>query len=361
MRAFLLLLLLVAAPVAAGEDPGYVLHEWGTFTTLADSDGVIVSGIHYDEEALPKFVYRRSALANDSYPLNLKMETPVIYIYSDRPRDLQVVVQFPKGLMTEWYPVVSGLMPAPAAPQDTGAHGLLCWRLKVLQPNKGLDLAPRVAPDAQWIHARRVDANMLRVEGPDKRVEHERFLFYRGLGNFKLPTRVSMAEGAIVFHNGSKKDIRTPYFVHVKNGRIYAKMGEGVAPGASSRTPFRLPETTVDKAMKVVETQLLNTGLYDKEARAMVNTWRKSYFETEGLRALYLMTQDQVDAVLPLSVNPKPREIVRVLLTRLDLLTPEQEREAKRCVVEKVSPEEARERLGRFAKPIMRHFSEDER
>ncbi len=52
---------------------------------------------------------------------------------------------------------------------------------------------------------------------------------------------------------------------------------------------------------------------------------------------------------------------MRVLLARLDLVTPEQEREAKRCVAENVSPEEARERLGRFAEPMMRHFSEDER
>ena len=359
MRLFLLLLLLIAAPAAAGEDPGYVLHEWGTFTTLADSGGVIVSGIHYDEEALPKFVYRRNSLPADSCPLNMKMETPVIYIYSDVPRDLQIIVNFPKGLMTSWYPLVNGLLPAPATPPGTGQPGMLCWgRVKVLPPNTGLDLAPKVAPDAQWIHARRVDANMLRVEGRDGRVEHERFLFYRGLGNFTLPTRVRFLGDTIVFENKSKKTVRAPVFVRVEKGRILSAIGKDVAPGDSLKHAKSLPETTVDKAMAVVETQLRGTGLYDKEARAMVRTWRKSYFETEGLRVLFLMTQDQVDAVLPLSVNPKPREIVRVLLARLDLLTPEQEREAKRCVAEKVSLEEARKRLGRFAEPMMRHFIE---
>ena len=36
-----------------------VLHEWGTFTSVADWQGNAIEGLHRTEEPLPKFVHRR--------------------------------------------------------------------------------------------------------------------------------------------------------------------------------------------------------------------------------------------------------------------------------------------------------------
>src|SRR5205085_10385406 len=34
----------------------FVAHEWGTFTTLAGSDGTLLPGLYHEEERLPVFV-----------------------------------------------------------------------------------------------------------------------------------------------------------------------------------------------------------------------------------------------------------------------------------------------------------------
>ena len=34
-----------------------VVHEWGTFTSMQGSDGITLEGLHWEEEALPRFVH----------------------------------------------------------------------------------------------------------------------------------------------------------------------------------------------------------------------------------------------------------------------------------------------------------------
>ena len=154
---------------------GYVLHEWGTFTVLHDGSGAVVSGIRYDEEALPRFVYAREA----DDPASVKMETPVIYVYSPVGFRLDVKVGFPQGSFTHYYP--RALLAS-----------RLCWLgVDVLPPGEGRDRPPQVPEGDAWEHARHVDANVLRAGNG----EHERFLFYRGLASFR--TRGEEASAAL--------------------------------------------------------------------------------------------------------------------------------------------------------------------
>ena len=69
-------------PAPSG-DPGYVLHEWGTFTTVAGSDGVLLEGLSYEDHALPSFVHQRETRAPGFDGVRGKMETPVLYFYSE--------------------------------------------------------------------------------------------------------------------------------------------------------------------------------------------------------------------------------------------------------------------------------------
>ena len=77
---------------------------------------------------------------------------------------------------------------------------------------------------------------------------------------------------------------------------------------------------------------LTAAGLYEKEARAMVKTWDSAWFGEEGNRLLYLEPRRRTDELLPLSIEPKPAQTVRVLVGRHDFLTPEQEVHAERLV-----------------------------
>ena len=47
------ILLILASAAIAGASPDYQLHEWGTFTTVSGSDGVLLSGLDREEEFLP--------------------------------------------------------------------------------------------------------------------------------------------------------------------------------------------------------------------------------------------------------------------------------------------------------------------
>src|SRR5262245_934873 len=104
-------------------------HEWGTFTSLVGSDGVTQNGMYHEDEALPDFVHGFGDLQNGFQPVRCghnhgrpcrkggfeeaiflrnvvtqKMETPVIYFYSDRDQAVEVKVRFPEGVITETYP-----------------------------------------------------------------------------------------------------------------------------------------------------------------------------------------------------------------------------------------------------------------
>src|SRR5262249_34392189 len=105
-------------------------------------------------------------------------------------------------------------------------------------------------------------------------------------------------------------------------------------------------------------------GLYPKEAQAMVNTWEKSYFHTDGLRLLYVLPRTVVDEVIPLRIEPTPTQTVRVMAGRVEVLTPAKERRLEQAVANLQSndpaPKKAAglecERLGRLKEPVLRRL-----
>jgi len=74
----------------------------------------------------------------------------------------------------------------------------------------------------------------------------------------------------------------------------------------------------------------LKQGLYPKEAAAMIKTWNDSWFE-EGLRLFYFVPRAAADAILPITLDPKPEELVRVFVGRAEILTPEMEQARSRA------------------------------
>src|SRR5215813_10977225 len=86
-----------------------VAHEWGTFTSVSTADGAAQYWYPLiGPSELPSFVYR-SAEASRGQCVKcdlalVRMETPVIYFYSDRNINASVKVGFPQGRITEWYP-----------------------------------------------------------------------------------------------------------------------------------------------------------------------------------------------------------------------------------------------------------------
>jgi hypothetical protein len=115
-----------------------------------------------------------------------------------------------------------------------------------------------------------------------------------------------------------------------------------------------------------METALVREKLYPQEAKAMVQTWNDSWFGEEGLRVLYVLPRKWTDQILPLTLNPPPRELVRVMVGRAEMITPTMEWQLLQQVVKySQSDEAARPRvvaetrslgLGRFVEPTIRRI-----
>lgn len=350
-----------APPPAA--DP-LVVHEWGTFTSMVGAEGLALEGLQDEEEALPEFVYSRAEVRacplrdvgwkGLEVPVNHvthKMETPVLYVHSRTPRRLQVRVDFVGGLISQWYPVSDLLGPpersADAGPLDlrTVERSFLAWDVDVLPraggPPPGI---PAVAADDPWAFAREVDAAYLRTrpraaperEGP---VEAEHYLFYRGVGRLRLPFDGGEAQGLLTFRNGSAQRVAQVLALEVgPEGRTARYTIEcGVEPGAEVRLrtaarPFAPLEQVLPGLQSDMQKILRGQGLFEDEARAMVRTWARSWFASEGARLLYVLPREETDRLLPLAIQPVPDRLVRVLVGRLEVITQAVQAEVERAL-----------------------------
>jgi len=360
-----------------------VVHEWGTFLAMNGSNGVSLDGMYHEEHALPPFVHSRSRDQLRLPTSLLKGETPVIYFYTPYRSRVQVDVGFPTGLWTQWYPqaamVGPGLVQAGSPPQTR--NGRISWNVEVVPPAAFAATLPAASTDALWNHARKVDAayvsavNGARASTPR---EWERFIFYRGLGEAPLPIDVSIADGRIRATATETAGMRHLFILRVENGRgsyeYVPTLESGKALGHALPTmDTALPiEQFADRIASDVESRLVESGLYEKEARAMVNTWRSSYFKTNGVRVLFVLPQSWTDRYIPMRIEPRPAELVRVMVGRVELLTAERERRAEAAIHDLASFDSTvREKAftalreeGRYLEPIIRRTlrtSTDER
>ncbi len=374
---FAFLAALLVAPIAAKAPRAndLVVHEWGTFLAMNGSDGVALDGMYHEEHALPAFVHSR---AKDQLHLPgtmLKGETPVIYFYTRQPQQVEVSVRFPAGIWTQWYPQAS--MVGPKFSQSGSLleprNGRIAWFANLVPAEVAAASLPPTSPGALWRYARDVDSAYVRAEDrtdrSHARTEWERFLFYRGLGRAELPLEASMENGGTLgLSAGTDFTLRRLFVLRVENGRGAFKVVSRLSPGERLTGVIPSMDQAMDlsafsqKVDRELASALEEAGLYSREAEAMVNTWRASYFQTDGIRVLSLLPQEWTDRFIPLQIDPAPKQIVRVMVGRTELLSPERERQAADAVRSLASGNQGqRERAfaylraqGRYVEPILR-------
>jgi hypothetical protein len=372
-----------------------IVHEWGTFLGVQGSDGTTLGGMVASEEALPSFVEMRSWSTWDRVTMRSKMETPVTYFYTDRPMTVNVRVDMPKGVLTHWYPMVAdfgppaertppGSQPAPHPPEQF--RSFLSWeKIELIphKPNMSIEAGKviptlwRVKASDPWRFARETDADF--VKGRSRNLmdwseyDFEKFLFYRGLGTFDLPLQVQSSEAGSDVHlallNRGNKPLTGMFAISVDKDDVrFGALGD--LPGGGSKNVALKSALTeaipanqgMHPIMKKVAEALMAAGLYEKEAWAMVHSWERSYFRTEGLRILFVLPREAVDAYIPIQIDPKPQELVRVMVGRTEVLTPAQERQIERWIEELGAPDfKTRDaaatglaKLGRLSEPALR-------
>jgi hypothetical protein len=305
--AFLAMGLLGAAEITPPGDR-LTVHEWGTFTSIANSNGVPQIWLPLSEPSdLPCFVHRFEGVrVKGAVQGTVRMETPVLYFYSPRPITASVHVDFRGGILTEWYPRAK-------VEPDFRNPATIEWNpIKISREEHALPVEPGLS---RYYAARHTDA--LHVESSG---EHDKLLFYRGVGTFDVPLRAALsADGQLLISN--KGSPALPLVVAFENhgGRIrYAMVREFTG---QSIVELKDQTHSLRELRKELAADLVQDGLYPMEATAMLNTWSDSWFE-EGLRVIYIVPKSVVDQVLPLAIAPRPVEVARTYVGRVEVLAP---------------------------------------
>lgn len=350
-------LLVASLGLPAATDDPFVVHEWGTFTTVQAADGEQLWWTPPASVDVPDFVHR-AAVGADGQPASfipkdrsalVRMETPVIYFYSQRERVADVRVLFRGGNLTEWYPQATHVTAQPTPNTVAAAHTrqfLIEWAgVKILARDTreiSLDKLIRTKAAGEADHyyiARETDANFLRVVTQGTRVEHERDLFYRGLGYFEAPLAVGMDadEQRATMYAREAERIDGAFLLTIRQGMMrYQKLG-AISSAASTvelnAQPFGALGDVRQRAMREMEAALVQRGLYEKEARAMVNTWQDQWFAEEGTRILYFLPRNWTTRTLPLMISPQPDSVVRVMVGRAEIIPPAAEQEIREQIL----------------------------
>lgn len=374
--------------VEAGAD--VTVHEWGTFTTVAGEDGRAVEWLPLGGPVdLPCFVHRFNPFAKLAIPPGgpvpdyttarttlkgtVRMETPVLYFYASQPASVDVSVQFRKGLFSEWYPNAAvGVPPnfvhlARQGLAQADANGSIAWRgVRILpQPdpanttnaadttnaaNAAQTIGERaVFPDdkqpSHYYAARATDASPIEVKG-----EREKFLFYRGVAGFDSPIDATLAaDGTVTLTNRSGAGIPHVMLFSRHGARFGYRVHADL--GAHQQVTLERPRTNraLSDVTRELERTLVGQGLYAREATAMIETWRDSWFE-DGTRVFYIVPPATVDAVLPLAVTPTPSSTVRVFVGRAELIADADIAIVAKALIDRDHP--VLDRYGRLLGPI---------
>jgi hypothetical protein len=362
---------LIAAEIHSPQPSGLTVHEWGTFTSVAGEDG---SATDWDalgcKSDLPGFVndfgYRGFKWRLGG---TVRMETPVMYFYSSRELDAHVKVAFPQGLITEWYPRASKheiyqkssvdgslrLLEPNLNGIDTSLRsltGAIEWRNIKVQPGTAPAL-PFESRPSRYYAARQTDAAPITIGD-----QHEKFLFYRGVGRFQIPLSVRLAgDGKIVVENRGADPIPNVILFENRGGWMWYRSVGAIEAGQTARPAAPpSPDGSLSQLEYDLETSLVAQGLLPREAQAMVETWRDSWFE-EGSRLVYILPSHAIDAILPLQIEPAPSQIARVFVGRIELITPETKRSVEEAIAK--SDWSMIDRYFRFLNPILRSISSE--
>lgn len=335
---------------------GLVVHEWGTFTSIAGEDGRAVRWLpQAGPTDLPCFVERITSDLKWGLAGTVRMETPVIYFYAPREMSVNVNVRFRQGVLTEWYPRPAvTLTSADSAAVRRGAlAGTLAWTNVQVRPGAAADFPVERKPNHYYV-ARQTDASALQ-SGSEK----EKFLFYRGVGRLPPPiTAIAAADGKIVIRNSRGDALGDLMLFENREGQISHEVRHLTTSQATFDRPPADEESGSSHANAVLgasapqaelERMLVAHGLYPKEAKAMVESWRDSWFE-QGTRVFYIASGQAIETILPLEIRPEPTAVVRVFVGRMELITPAILREVNQAIAKPDWVTLAR--YGRFLQPI---------
>jgi len=357
-RFFLSFLLVVLASVPVRGEELLTVHEWGTITTQHLDSGEQSGGLNRirEDELLPPFVHvfdtdflieftkRAAPIPGASWghkSVNMRLETPVIYFYPapgfDLSTPIDVTVEFKGGLINEYFPEAKPEYENIETSEKgetnitKGTVGKITW--------SGVTLAGEAqgpATDSSiWLAPREVKSNAVHLPNG----ESEQYLFYRGVAHLDsllrtkhtLDTRVVSiyAPGDLPAYLANTilskvwvTSVNTDGLAAFKEIGSLSLSADPAEPLASVSVDFKKEDYSaenLDRLKKDMRQELVNKGLFEEEAAAMLKTWDKAYFGNPGVRIFFIVPQEWVNAHLPLKFSV-PVQLERVIIGRIDLV-----------------------------------------
>ena len=351
--------ILLACGLLAGATQALEVHEWGTFTVLSGSGAsqVLWYAPTGDIARLPAFVHPGAFFGGKSLARNrIRMETPVIYFYPEKPMPVSVEAVFAEGQVTETFPYSpSDLL---TVLPDGRLTNKATWKGRLLPPTDKAALAriptipvanheepygaAREVPDA-WIF----ESDVKQIPGRKEPLtvpETEKFIFYRGAGDAYLPISASIRGADVAISNNSPGPMEFATVLRVRGGKAawvaLPRVSTCLVDGKPANNTALVSLPTPDRSLDEVESELAaawksalaEDGLTAAEASAMVETWRKTWFREEGDRVLTLVPRATIDQMLTLKITPEPAKIERVFVARVEMISPEREQAVVRIL-----------------------------
>ncbi len=330
MRNLLLAIGLIVPSICCATDR-FVVHEWGVMvrdqtessTTLAPPAELLSS--------LPDF-----ALQHDKSYVPTRMNhgwnKPIVYFYGSEGLAIDIRIDTPLGVPLAYFPKPDGFIErqspmvldhrAMMAYTLTQAVGMK-WSGKLSrEPANPL---PPVAAGHWWAAAREVPAAWFTTK-----TGGDRFLFYEATARQEPTVVANVSKDTIVIRNTSAAS-SGPVLLIVNDGRAKFLHRFNTIVG-NAQANLKQQELTAEPASdKQITAECFaacrDHGLTAPESAALVAAWQHDLTSRLGFLLISRLPVADYDKIFPLSITPKPDEVVRVGLV-FDTLPGQKDRSA---------------------------------
>lgn len=364
---------LLLSPVKG--DDGFEVHEWGTFTTFHTPNGMPhewFQALQHNEH-LPAFVKTTGFPKNGIYMM--RMETPVIYFYTDQPKKVEVKASMIQGGVSEVFPEPKyriNLQKTHHCAVKVGSqHRVLyrlnrpaqqVWKVQLTPPDPdqpAILLEDENDPNNHYFAARAVPEAAIVSSKSKTGNQQEKFIFYRGLSDNFLSAPVAVHENGVIEVRRYHRDWPIWIVDNRSEQLTWLRLSEKGVVELDSFPIHPDNEAAKQSLGKSIHQELVSAGLTEAESSAMIATWKTYWFEEKGLRTFSIMKRKRVDEIVPLDISPAPSSLTRVFVHRSELIAPETLAAVKLAISDDDLDRKERlkilnqQELGRFLRPAI--------
>lgn len=330
---------LVVVELAAGAwaaDPpakkGLTVHEWGVFRVNTDA-AFANAELRAEWDDLPEFMYGhvKGRVVPQHWGAVEIRKRPIIFFHSEAAVRARVKIEFPGGQAGVWYPATE--RPAVEGFEKQPKIGnVLEWNLGIGQcPNGWIPKNPNYPEigNKHWVsRIRQVKSDdIYSLYSPNfTEVERDKFLYYDGIFPQGKWLRVAVEADVVSVTSKVKHPVFDVTIIDRRGDKLRVSRVAKLDAGETiKKVEFKDVEASSFpiEGSQILLKQLVDAGLFKDEAESLVDLWKKELFETPGVNLFFRLPQGEYDARLPLTISPKPAEVVRVGLVYQAHLEPD--------------------------------------